>query len=209
MAVSLLQGGGYFQRNVPEFDRHAGPSPFSPEHQGRAEEEAAAASLMGKVRSPMTSMVRGMDEKDQASKPDGYRILGNACAARIAASRRKRLPRGAGSPRERSSPWLGAFAWVILAACSSAPPPGNLQYIEPDTYRVENPSPDRALVTGIGCAPTAREAEERAREVSTFNLRRVTGNARYSIEFSRLRETSESSQVCVEMQAQAIPFRLH
>ncbi len=123
-------------------------------------------------------------------------------------SSRERSSRVADSSRKRSELWLGTLAWAVLAACSAAPPSGNLQYIEPDTYRVENPSADRALVTGIGCAPTANEAEERAREVSTFNLRRVTGNARYQIEYSRLRETSQSDRVCVEVQAQAIPLRL-
>jgi hypothetical protein len=102
--------------------------------------------------------------------------------------------------------WLGALA-ALLAACS-APPRGNLQYIEdPDTYRIGNPSPDRALATGIGCAFTVGEAETRAREIATFNLRRLTGEARYRVEFSRLRETPEGNQVCVEYQAQAIPPR--
>lgn len=165
-------------------------------------------------------MVRGMGPIRQESKPDGDQVRRNARAARCACflrewraqysgSSRKRSAGIAGSSRKRSALWLGGIAWAILAACSAAPPRGNLQYIEPDTYRVENPSADRALVTGIGCAPNVNEAEERAREVSTFNLRRVTGNALYRIEFYRLRETSEADRVCVEMQAQAIPFRLH
>jgi hypothetical protein len=102
--------------------------------------------------------------------------------------------------------WLGALA-AVLAACSAPPPRGNLQYVEQDTFRIENPSPDRALATGIGCAFTVGEAETRAREIATFNLRRLTGNAHYRVEYSRLRETPEDNQVCVEYQAQAIPPR--
>ena len=122
-------------------------------------------------------------------------------------ARELRAVKGCPSVNRWAGLWLGAFVGAVLAACSAPPPRGNLQYIEPDTYRIENPSKDRALATGIGCAFTVNEAEQRAGEVATFNLRRMTGDARYRIEISRLRETSEANQVCVEVQAQAIPPR--
>jgi hypothetical protein len=115
--------------------------------------------------------------------------------------------RGAG----RAGRWLGALAGAVLAAtvlaACSAPPRGNLRYLEPESYRIENPSADRALVTGKACAFAVHEAEQRAQEIANFNLRRLTGDAPYRIEFSRLSETTEGNQVCVEMQAQAIPHR--
>ena len=97
-------------------------------------------------------------------------------------ARELRAVKGCPSVNRWAGLWLGAFVGAVLAACSAPPPRGNLQYIEPDTYRIENPSKDRALATGIGCAFTVNEAEQRAGEVATFNLRRMTGDARYRIE---------------------------
>jgi hypothetical protein len=165
------------------------------------------AWLLGDVSLQVRGTVRVMGPMRQETERAGLRLRGNSRAVRVAGSSRQRSARVAGSSRQRSALWLGALAWAVLAACSAEPPRGNLQNIEPETYRVENPSADRALATGVGCASTENEAEQRAREVSTFNLRRVTGNARYRIEFSRVRETSEPNRVCVELQAQAIPPR--
>ena len=107
--------------------------------------------------------------------------------------------------------WALAGLCSVFAAwsCSPPPPKGNLQYIEQDTFRIENPSADRAVATGIGCGFTFGEAEQAARDTSSFNLRRVTGSTRYRIEFSRLSETVQSNKVCVEVQAKAVPPRLN
>jgi hypothetical protein len=96
---------------------------------------------------------------------------------------------------------LGAWA---LAACSE-PPRGSLKYLDQEQVRVENPSKDHALATGIGCGATLKEAEQKARETAQFNLRRVTGDARYRVEFTRVREVPEPQQACLEMEARAIP----
>ncbi len=111
-------------------------------------------------------------------------------------------------------PWRAlAFAGIagiglpLLLACSE-PPRGNLKYIEQDRFDIANPSKDRALATGIGCGFTLKDAETRAQEVSSYNLRRLTGSARYAIEFTRLREVPDPHQACIELQARAIPTRL-
>src|SRR5579863_8322772 len=102
-------------------------------------------------------------------------------------------------------PWLG----LLVAACSSPPPRGNLQYLDPDTYSIGNPSRDRATATGIGCAFSAHDARQRAEEVSQFNLRRLTGDARYNVQFTLLKETDEPNRVCFEHKARAVPSRLN
>lgn len=116
---------------------------------------------------------------------------------------------GESGPALRGIPWLAlvgiALPWLL--ACSE-PPRGNLKYIQQDQFDIDNPSQDRALATGIGCGFTLKDAEARAQEVSSFNLRRMTGNARYHIEFTRLREVPDPKQACVELQARAIPPRL-
>lgn len=103
------------------------------------------------------------------------------------------------------------LSWILLliSACSSSAPRGNLQYLDPDTYRIGNPSRDRATATGIGCAFSANEARQRAEEVSQFNLRRLTGDARYSVQYTLLHETDEPNRVCFELEARAVPPRLN
>ncbi len=96
---------------------------------------------------------------------------------------------------------LGAAA---VAGCSQ-PQRGTLQYLDQDQIRVEEPSKDHALATGIGCGFTVKEAEKRARDTSLFNLRRVTGDARYEVEFTRVREVPDPKQTCLELEARAIP----
>jgi hypothetical protein len=98
-------------------------------------------------------------------------------------------------------------AGLALAACSE-PARGNLKYIEQDQFAIDHPSRDRALATGIGCGFTLQEAERRAQETASFNLRRLTGDARYRVEFTRLREVPDPHRACVELEARAIPPRL-
>jgi hypothetical protein len=106
---------------------------------------------------------------------------------------------------------LRPLAWMAIAAalmaCSSEPR-GNLKYIEQDQFAIGNPSKDRALATGIGCGFTMHEAEAAAEEVAQFNLRRLTGEARYRVEFTRLREIPDTQKACIELQARAVPPRL-
>jgi hypothetical protein len=103
----------------------------------------------------------------------------------------------------------GGGMFLALWACSKPPPRGNLRYIQQNTFSIENPSADRAIATGIGCGFTMNDAEQSARETARFNLRRLTGDARYRVQFVRLKETVEASKVCIELQAQAIPPRLN
>jgi len=102
---------------------------------------------------------------------------------------------------------LLGLALPLWVACSE-PPRGNLKYIEPEQYSIDNPSRDRALATGIGCGFNPKDAEAKAQETAAFNLRRLTGEAHYRIEFTRLRDVPDPRQACVELQARAIPYRL-
>jgi hypothetical protein len=102
---------------------------------------------------------------------------------------------------------VAAIALLLAGGCSEGPP-GNLRFIQPDAYIIDHPSPDRASATGKGCAFTVSEAEQRAREVSEFNLRRLTGQARYRVEYTRISETQGQSETCVELTAHAVPSRL-
>ena len=116
-------------------------------------------------------------------------------------------------PVARGRRWRGLMRWgsllsalgaCVMAGCSE-PPRGNLKYLDQDQIRVENPSKDHALATGIGCGATMKEAEQRARDMSQFNLRRVTGDARYRVEFTRVREVPDPQQLCQELEARANP----
>lgn len=116
------------------------------------------------------------------------------------------------------SGWVCAA--LTLTACGGAPTrPGQLGFLAPDKYIVEPlPSQTNAAVTGQGCAPTSvsasqasrreaqREAETKARQVAAYNLRKVTGPARYSVHFG-LPEITELTEerVCVQVRANTVP----
>ena len=98
---------------------------------------------------------------------------------------------------------------VFLPACSSDKPPelpfGHLPFIEDDRHNIENPSKDRALATGTGCGYSPGKALSVARKIAEFNLRGLTGEARYGIRFRTVKFMPEPGRICVEVSAQAIP----
>ena len=72
-------------------------------------------------------------------------------------------------------------------------------------HSVINPSRRRAEATGIGCGPSRADAIKSALRVSLFNLREVTGNARYRVEFKVIDEKPGVKEYCLEMSAKAKP----
>lgn len=72
-------------------------------------------------------------------------------------------------------------------------------------HSVFNPSKRNAEATGVGCGPTRAGAIKTARRVSLFNLRGVTGNARYQVKFKVIDEKPGVKKYCVEMSARARP----
>ncbi len=72
-------------------------------------------------------------------------------------------------------------------------------------HSVINPSRRNAEATGIGCGPSRADAIKSALRVALFNLRKVTGNARYRVEFKVVDEKPGVEEYCLEMAAKARP----
>lgn len=72
-------------------------------------------------------------------------------------------------------------------------------------HSVINPSKRNAEATGIGCGPSRADAIKTARRVAMFNLRGVTGSARYKVEFKVVDEKPGVREYCLEMSAKARP----
>lgn len=72
-------------------------------------------------------------------------------------------------------------------------------------HSVENPSKQRAEASGIGCGSSRGDAIKSASRVALFNLRKVTGNARYQVDLKVLNEKPGVKEYCLEMLAKARP----
>jgi hypothetical protein len=99
----------------------------------------------------------------------------------------------------------GALLAALLAAACSSPPPGQLDFIQPDAFAIANPSRTHASASGIGCGFTEKEALLVAQRVSAYNLRSLTGPARYQVAFEVLRTFPRDKEHCVEVAARASP----
>ena len=100
------------------------------------------------------------------------------------------------------APVLGLLA-LALGAC--AKPGDPLLDTRPERYRVIDPGGVNAAATGEGCGFTDKDALEAARKVAHYNLRSMTGNADYKVEFRMLRQTvAERDRICVEVEARAV-----
>jgi hypothetical protein len=95
---------------------------------------------------------------------------------------------------------------VTIGACAPAPQ-GELLRIQDDQFTIGDPSKDRAWATGIGCGGTEGEAVANARNIAQFNLRGLTGAARYRVEYRVLRRVADERQACVEVEARAAALR--
>ncbi len=100
---------------------------------------------------------------------------------------------------------------AFLPACAKEQPPGvefpftEFPFTQDDRHSIENPSKDRALATGIGCGISLEHAQSVARRIAQFNLRGLTGEARYRIKFRTLKTMPEPARICVEVSARAYP----
>lgn len=104
------------------------------------------------------------------------------------------------------------LAWGIglaaaIAACAPAPE-GELRRIQEDQFIIGDLSKNRAWATGIGCGGTEGDAIANARKIAQFNLRGLTGAARYRVEYRVLRRVEGESQACVEVEARAAALRM-
>jgi hypothetical protein len=108
-----------------------------------------------------------------------------------------------------AAPLLGLVlpGLVLLGSgCGGQPRPADeLRNIQEDRHRIADPSRLHALATGIGCGGTRQDALTSAQRVAQFNLRSLTGEARYLVEFAVLRELPEPQRYCVEVSARAVP----
>lgn len=108
----------------------------------------------------------------------------------------------------RPPPALAAGALLlalVLGACNGEPlPPGERRYTHDSQHRIADPGVIGASATGTGCAVSRRRALTIARRVAQFNLRSLTGAARYNVRFDLVSETSDAQGYCVEFSARAI-----
>jgi len=96
---------------------------------------------------------------------------------------------------------------ALALGCSAPEPTGDLLHIQDDQFRVGNLSRESAWATGIGCAGTENDAVGNAQDIAEFNLRNLTGAARYRIQYRVLRKIPTQGRACVEVEAQAISLR--
>lgn len=100
---------------------------------------------------------------------------------------------------------LLALAMLWLPGCGGQPrPAGELLGIEDDQHRIANPARIGASATGKGCGVTRQEALTSAQRVAHFNLRSLTGQARYNVRFDLVAETRTTQGVCIEVSALAV-----
>ncbi len=97
---------------------------------------------------------------------------------------------------------------ALGTGCTPAPQ-GDLLHIQEEQHQIGNPSRDQATATGIGCGGSDKAALADARRVAEYNLRSLTGEAHYYVQFRTLRQIADPTQQCVEVQAQAVPLLMH
>ena len=93
---------------------------------------------------------------------------------------------------------------LLLSGCGGGKPGGALDFIQPDSYEVRNPSKTAARVTGTGCSGTESGAQVEARDTAHYNLRSVTGNADYRVRYRVLRIYPDGDRICADIEATAV-----
>ena len=116
-----------------------------------------------------------------------------------------RAPRVGGLPW-RSAAWL-ALGVLLLAGCGPPRPVGELRAIKDDQFRIAHPSEIGATATGAACGGTSQEALTSAQRVAQFNLRRLTGPARYNVRLDPVSERHTPEGVCIEVSATSVEPR--
>jgi uncharacterized lipoprotein YajG len=105
--------------------------------------------------------------------------------------------------RGRIGAWIALLPLaMLLAGCSRSN--DEMARTRPSRYSVRNASTDAAIATGTGCDTTEQAALANARRVAHYNLRSVTGDASYNVEFRIVRQVPSADRVCVEVEAQAV-----
>src|SRR5262245_54691174 len=103
-----------------------------------------------------------------------------------------------GSMRRVAMALCGAVLVSALAAgCSKEVVDRDLRNIQDDRFSIGNLSKEQAWATGIGCAGTDGDAVANAQKVAEFNLRNLTGSARYRVQYRVLKRIPEKHQACV------------
>ena len=105
--------------------------------------------------------------------------------------------------RSRPAAWL-VLGLLLLAGCGQPKAPPELRAIQDDQFRIAHPSQIGATATGIGCGATRQEALTSAQRVAQFNLRRLTGEARYNVRIDPLSEKHMPEAVCIEVSATSV-----
>jgi hypothetical protein len=101
-------------------------------------------------------------------------------------------------------PGVALLGLALLAGCGAPRPTGELLGIQDDQHAIAHPSKIGASATGSGCGTTQKEALTSARRVAQFNLRTLTGEARYNVRFDLVSETQTPQGFCVELSAKAV-----
>lgn len=106
---------------------------------------------------------------------------------------------------------LGVLVCVVLGlvACGGPRPRGELLGIQDDQYTIADPGKIGASATGRGCGFTPKQALTSARRVAQFNLRTLTGVARYNVRYDPLSQSRTDTGYCVEVSATAVSPEPH
>ncbi|HEX7926815.1 MAG TPA: hypothetical protein VF678_04425 [bacterium] len=100
-----------------------------------------------------------------------------------------------------------AAAAALTLACTSPPQDPDLLHIQDDQFSVGDLSKDKAWATGIGCGGSDGDAVANAQKIAEYNLRNLTGAARYRVQYRILRRIPDKAKACVEVEAQAFSLR--
>jgi hypothetical protein len=102
---------------------------------------------------------------------------------------------------------MGLCLAALALGCSAEVEDRDLRHIQDDQFAIGNLSKEKAWATGIGCGGSDGDAVANAQKVAEYNLRNLTGSARYRVQYRILRRIPEKNQACVEVEAQAISLR--
>lgn len=82
---------------------------------------------------------------------------------------------------------------------------GELRNILDEHHEIRNPSKNHASASGYGCGFNRKEAINTARRIADYNLRSLTGVAKYNTAYRVLKQHPDLNNYCVEVLATASP----
>lgn len=98
-------------------------------------------------------------------------------------------------------PLILLAACFLVVACTSEQ--GPFDNLLPGNYQVQNPSRTAASATGTACGFVKKQALIDAEQTASYNLRSVTGPAKYKIRYRLVRVFKDDGRVCAEVEATA------